>query len=210
MGHFIFIFFFSLNDNDYLPFSHPCISIGLRDSVLQHCSLYTSQSNQFTDFLWYRLHVSSSVWTLPFPFFLSLSLYLSHWFFSSFLLNFCGCSLAAEIQSLKIYSNVIQRIRGVLNTQRSFSGRTWNDFICKISEWVSDCTMRKQMPHSIRQKIISKIANMWDYEWAWPRVRILCINMGYTRCYMRAPLIMNSVWNGSIRFFSSPPDLNTN
>lgn len=138
MGHFIFIFFFSLNDNDYLPFSHPCISIGLRDSVLQHCSLYTSQSNQFTDFLWYRLHVSSSVWTLPFPFFLSLSLYLSHWFFSSFLLNFCGCSLAAEIQSLKIYSNVIQRIRGVLNTQRSFSGRTWNDFICKISEWVSE------------------------------------------------------------------------
>lgn len=67
-----------------------------------------------------------------------LSLYLSHWFFSSFLLNFCGCSLAAEIQSLKIYSNVIQRIRGVLNTQRSFSGRTWNDFICKISEWVSE------------------------------------------------------------------------
>lgn len=73
-------------------------------------------------------------------FFPSLSLFLSisHIdFVSLFLLNFCSCSLAAEIQSLKIYSNVIQRIRGVLNTQRSFSGRTWNDFICKISEWVS-------------------------------------------------------------------------
>lgn len=105
-----FAYFFTTNDNDYLPFFRPCISFGLN-----------SYSNQFADFI---LHTEyffhSSLFLAPtLPMYkghiytVFLFLHPAHIFgWSSIFTQFyCYSSHHPKSSHWKIYSNVIQRIR---------------------------------------------------------------------------------------------------